>query len=90
MRWIVIPIFINHFRKEPWIAVFLTLLRLTFSTVALPPERSAAVAKPSRSNINGFERGKFPEALLRKFYPAVTFKNKYTLHQYALRHLHLR
>jgi hypothetical protein len=37
----------------------LTLLRLAFSTVALRRERSAAVAKPSRSNINVFARDKF-------------------------------
>jgi hypothetical protein len=52
------PILESDFRMDlakrakgiPWRQVSLTLLRLAFSTVALRPKRSAAVAKPSRSN----------------------------------------
>src|SRR5436190_3382783 len=43
-------------------------LRLAFSTVALRRKRSAAVSKTSRSNVNAFERGNFPQALPSKLY----------------------
>jgi hypothetical protein len=42
---------IQRVNAEPWITSNFTLQRLTFSTIVLRPERSAAVSKTSRSKV---------------------------------------